>query len=89
MSMKKDDMDKILKNLGLNNTDLAALGGVNRRTVQGWVDAGRVNNGFAAVLLRLLAAHPDYLPDVWEAAGLPDGRQARPRGRPAKREPAS
>ena len=82
--MSSQELREILTALDLKQQDLADLAGSGLRAAKKWALGEADVPGAVAHLLRLLAAHPELLPEAWAAAGLPDGRQVRPRGRPRK-----
>lgn len=78
------ELASVMNQLDVDQLDIAAMGGTSNRAIQLWEEGGMVKNGWAVVALRLLANHPELLPEAWAASGLPDGRKAAPRGRPKK-----
>ncbi|MCF6200010.1 MAG: hypothetical protein L3J67_11575 [Hyphomicrobiaceae bacterium] len=82
--MSPEELANVMSQLELDQLDIAAIGCTSNRAIQLWEVAGMVKNGWAVVALRLLANHPELLPEAWANAGLPDGRKAARRGRPKK-----
>ncbi|MCP4934453.1 MAG: hypothetical protein GY927_09675 [bacterium] len=82
-----DELRGIIEKLGWTQTDLAELGGVSDRQGRRLVKGGMAS--FDAILMRLLAAHPELVEEALKHSGLPGGRQATPRGRPKKKGSSS
>jgi DNA-binding transcriptional regulator YiaG len=82
--MTGDEMQRCLDAVGMNQRDYAVLVEVDETAVRKRRADTRDISAEGAILLRLLAAHPELLDEAWGAAGLPGGREVRPRGRPRK-----
>ena len=82
--MPPQELREILAELGLTRLDLEVLAGSGERAARKWAKGESEVPGAVAHLMRLLRAHPELLPEAWAAAGMPEGQQVRPRGRPRK-----
>ena len=82
--MTKKEFQDCLDMAGLSQLAYADLIGLTGSTVRRRKSGDSRIPTEGIILLRLLAAHPELLPEAWAAAGMPGGRQVRPRGRPRK-----
>jgi len=80
--MSVEELRGILEGLDLRVLDLAVLSGASRRAAQKWALGESPVPSAVAYLFRVLANHPELLPEVWEYAGMPGGRKAGKPGRP-------
>jgi DNA-binding transcriptional regulator YiaG len=86
--MTGEELREIIERMELTQVAYADLMGVTGMAVRRWLtDKQETNRSIpkpVARYTRLLLANPDLLQQAWEIAGLPDGRKAKPRGRPKK-----